>query len=98
MTAGARNSLFLLEALWGFLLVILPAVLVFDDGFVLSPLLVAAFACAGLSGAIGASFDERRVVSCSARRAWHAVSSVEALLCRLVLRDSNARRAAPRLQ
>ncbi len=81
MTTNVRNLLFLLGALWGLLLAALPAVLAFDDRFVLSPFLVAAFACAGLSSAVGALVAGRRAAASSARRGLLAVCGVGVLQC-----------------
>ena len=79
MTSNVRNRLLLLGALWGLVLAALPAVLAFDDRFVLSPFLVAAFVCAGLSGAVGALIAGRRAATSSTRRGLLAVSGVGAL-------------------
>lgn len=79
MISSIRNRLLLLGALWGLVLAAMPAVLAFDDRFVLSPFLVAAFVCAGLSGAIGALVAGRRAVTGSTRRGLLAVSGVGAL-------------------
>ena len=79
MTSSVRNRLLLLGALWGLVLALLPAVLAFDDRFVLSPFLVAAFVCAGLSGAVGALVAGRRAANGSTRRGLLAVSGVGAL-------------------
>ena len=79
MISSVRNRLLLLGALWGLVLAVLPAVLAFDDRFVLSPFLVAAFVCAGLSGAVGALVAGRWAATGSTRRGLLAVSSVGAL-------------------
>ncbi|CAA9452006.1 MAG: hypothetical protein AVDCRST_MAG78-3518 [uncultured Rubrobacteraceae bacterium] len=80
MTSNVRNRLLLLGALWGLVLAALPAVLAFDDRFVLSPFLVAAFVCAGLSGAVGALVAGRGAAATSStRRGLLAVSGVGAL-------------------
>jgi hypothetical protein len=78
MTSSVRNRLLLLGALWGLVLAILSAALAFD-GFALSPFLVAALMCAGLSGAIGALVAGRRAVTFRRRRGLLAVSGVGAL-------------------
>ena len=78
MIPSVRNQLLLLGALWGLTLAVLPAVLAFDDRFVLSSFLVAAFMCASLSGSVGALVAGRRAAG-STRRGFLAVSSVGAL-------------------
>ena len=79
MKSSVRNQLLLLGALWGLVLAVLPAVLAFDDRFVLSPFLVAAFVCAGLSSAVGALVAGRRAAPGLTRRGLLAVSRVGAL-------------------
>lgn len=80
MISSVRNRLLLFGALWGLVLAVLPAVLAFDDRFVLSPFLVAAFVCAGLSGSVGALVAGCRVAATgSTRQGLLAVSSVGAL-------------------
>lgn len=62
MTSSVRNRLLLLGALWGLVLAALPAVLAFDR-FALSPFLISAFACAGISGAMGMLLAGRRAAA-----------------------------------
>ncbi|MBA4115422.1 MAG: hypothetical protein H0X71_03085 [Rubrobacter sp.] len=78
MTSSVRNRLILPGALWGLVLAALPAVLAFDR-FALSPFLVAALACAGLSGAVGAVVAGRRAMGLPESRGLLAVSSVGAV-------------------
>ena len=80
MTSSVRNRLLLLGALWGLVLAVLPALLAFDDRFVLSSFLVVAFVCASLSGAVGALVAGRRAAApSSTRQGLLAISSVGAL-------------------
>ena len=62
MVSRVRNRLLALGALWGLLLAIFPAVLAFDR-FAISPFLISAFVCAGVSGAIGMLLAGRRVAA-----------------------------------
>lgn len=79
MTSSVRNRLILSGALWGIVLAALPAVLAFDR-FALSPFLVAAFVCAGLSGAAGAVVAGRRAMGLvSGSRGLLAVFGIGAL-------------------
>jgi len=79
MTSSVRNRLILTGALWGLVLAILPAVLAFDR-FALSPFLVAALACAGLSGAAGAIVAGRRAMGLAPEsRGMLAVSGIGAV-------------------
>jgi hypothetical protein len=59
MTAGVRNSLFLIGALWGLLLASVPA-LVMTSPYRLTGFLVAGLVCAALSGCIGTLAAGRR--------------------------------------
>ena len=79
MTSSVRNRLLAFGALWGLVLAVLPAVLAFDDRFVLSPFLAAAFACAALSGALGTLIAGRRASTGIGRRGLLGVSGVGAL-------------------
>ena len=67
MVSSVRNKLLTLGALWGLLLAIFPAVLAFDR-FALSPFLISAFVCAGVSGAIGMLLAGRRAAATLAGR------------------------------
>ncbi len=79
MTSSVRNRLILPGALWGLVLAAFPAVLAFDR-FALSPFLVAAFACAGLSGAAGAVVAGRRAMGLAPEsRGLIAVSGIGAV-------------------
>jgi hypothetical protein len=78
MIACTRNRLIVLGVLWELVLVVLPAVLAFNDRFVLSPFLVTALACAALSGAVGV-FVAGRWVTGSVKRGLLAVSGIGAL-------------------
>ena len=79
MTSSIRNRLILTGVLWGLVLAALPAVLAFDR-FALSPFLVAAFVCAGLSGAAGAVVAGRRAMDLvRGRRGLLAVSGIGAV-------------------
>lgn len=59
MTKIVRNRLILLGSLWGFVLVLVPAIVAFEDPFTLSPFLISALLCAALSGAAGTVFAGR---------------------------------------
>ncbi len=79
MSSSVRNRLIMTGILWGLVLAALPAVLAFDR-FALSPFLVAAFACAGLSAAAGAVVAGRCAMRfASGSRGLIAVSSIGAL-------------------
>ena len=78
MTTSVRNKLLVLGALWGLVLAILPAVLAFDR-FALSPFLISAFFCAGLSGAVGVLVAGRRATDAPERRGLLAVVRIGVL-------------------
>jgi hypothetical protein len=61
MTATVRNRLLLLGALWGVLLAVVPA-LVMTRPYRLGGFLVAALACAALSGCVGTLAAGRRAI------------------------------------
>jgi len=67
MVSSVRNRLLALGALWGLSLAIFPAVLAFDR-FALSPFLISAFVCAGVSGAMGMLLAGRRAAATPAVR------------------------------
>lgn len=54
MRCGIRTRLFVFGVLWGLVLTVVPAVIVFENPFAVSPFLVAAHLCAASSGAVGA--------------------------------------------
>lgn len=79
MNSNVRNRLILTGILWGLVLAALPAVLAFDR-FALSPFLIAAFACAGLSAAAGAVVAGYRAMRfASESRGLIAVSGIGAV-------------------
>ena len=59
MTAGARNRLLALGALWGLLLAVVPA-LVMANPYRLTGFLIVALVCAALSGCVGTLVAGRR--------------------------------------
>ena len=61
MIAPVRNQLILLGVLWGFVLAVIPA-LVMVDPYRLSGFLIAAFVCAALSGVFATAVAGRRAV------------------------------------
>ena len=66
MTAGARNRLLALGALWGLLLAAVPA-LVMTDPYRLTDFLIVALVCAALSGCVGTLVAGRRAARSSRR-------------------------------